>query len=150
MDNICHHLLQFLLQDVQWSVTAAFVLPYRQWQLFFVHLLILVQWNAVYLHRYSRHHIRRFLLHYEGVKGFCVHLFVSHDIGCYVFSASFLFKGLDRHIPDARILAYHALHLFQFYAEAAYLYLSVTTTHKLHVAVREITHHIACTVTTQS
>ena len=108
-----------------------------------VHLLVLVQRNAVDLHRGGRDHVRRFLFANESVEGLDVHLLVTDDVGGDELSTILIIKSLHSSILDAWELANHGLHFLEFDTETTNLYLTVFTSHKLDVAVGEVTHNIA-------
>ena len=113
-----------------------------------IHLLVLVQRDGVNLHRGSRNHVGRLLLADEGVQLLDVHLLITDDIGCNVLAAVLVVEGLDGGILDAWELADDSLHLLQLDAEATNLNLSVTTPHKLDVAISQIAHDVARTIDT--
>ncbi len=144
-----YHIVQLLLQHIERSLRGITLhgglLRLRQCPL--IHLLVLVQRYAVYLHRRGRHHVRRLLIHDKGVQRLDVHLAVAHYVGSYILSPALFVKGLHGDILDAGVLAYDALHLLQLYAEAADLHLSVPAAHKLYVAIGQIAHYVAGAVT---
>ena len=141
--------MDFFLQHVHRHIAlflghGGFLLRFGQ--RFLVHFLILIQRNSLNLHRHGRNHIRRFLVHNEVVQCFDVYLLVADDIGCDKLASTFLVEGLHRSILDARELTNDSLHFGQLDTETANLHLTVTATHELDVAVRQITHYITCPV----
>ena len=112
-----------------------------------VHLLVLVQRDAVNLHRRGRNHVRWFLLSYELVQLFHIHRLAAHHVCRNELSARRAVKGLHRSVADAGELAYDGLNLLQFYAEAAYLHLSVPAPHELYIAVGQVAHNVAGAIT---
>ena len=62
--------MQFLLQDIHGHVGFLYdgSLLLGLWQCLLVHLLVLVQWYGVDLHRHSRHHVRRLLVEDEVIQ----------------------------------------------------------------------------------
>ena len=136
--------MQRLLQHVEgcgYLFTLRFVLfaslGFRQG--FLVHLLVLVERDAFYLHGHGRHHVRRLLVENEIVKCLNVNLLVSHDVGCNELAiATLLVKSLHGSVLNARELTDDGLHLFQFDAEATNLHLSVAASNKLDVAIGQV------------
>ena len=130
--------MQFLLQHVHRHVALFHdsLFHFRLWQCLLVHLLILVQWNLLNLHRYGRHHIRRFLIKDEVVQCLNVYLLVADDIGSNELTGTFTFhvEGLHRSILDAWELTDDGLYFFQLDAETTNLHLSVAAAYKLDVA----------------
>ena len=127
---------------------------YRYWFLFrlrqrpFVHLLILVQRNTVYLHRDSRYHIRRLLFQNKPIQGFNIYLFITDDIGGNELTSSFLIKCLDSRILDARKLTDNTFHFFQFDTETTDFHLTIPTPYELNIAGRQVADYIARTINT--
>ena len=149
-DDGYHHRLQFLLKHVQrgtrTTVALYRVLLLRLRQSFLVYLLVLVQRDTVNLHRHSRHHVGRLLLHDEVVQLADIHLLIADDVGSDELAATRVVEGLHGDILDASVLADDGLHLFQLNAEAANLHLSVLTPDELYVAIRQVAHHVAGSV----
>ena len=100
-----------------------------------VHLLILVERNAVDLHGGSRHHIGRLALGNEIVELLDVDLFIAHHISSNVFTTILILEGLHGGILDAWILTDDSLHFLQFDAETANLHLSIATTDELDITI---------------
>ena len=150
VDDASNHLMQLLLQHVHGHVglfhCCGLLLRLRQGAL--VHLLVLVQWYAVDLHRHGRHHIRRFLIEDEVVQDLNVNLLVADDIGSNELAATFLVEGLHGSVLDAGELANNALHFLQFDAETTNLHLTVATTDKGDIAVWQIADDVARTIDT--
>ena len=140
--------LQLLFQHVQRAIAIVLRSSTHFWfgQCSLVHLLILIQWNTLYLHRNSRHHIRRLLVHDEGVERLHIYGLFTHDIGCNELAASFILKGLYGNVFDIGIFSYHALHLFQFDAEATNLHLSIATPNKFQIAIGQVAYDVARSV----
>ena len=115
-------------------------------KLFLVHLLVLIQRNAVNLHRSSRNHIRWLLLADESVQILDIHLLIADDVGSNELAAVLVVESLYGGILDAWVLADNGLYFFQLDAEAANLHLSVLTSHKLDVSIWQIAYDIASTV----
>ena len=70
IDNLCNDAMNFLFQDIHRHIALHLCLHsllLRLWQCLFVHLLILVQRNSLYLHRYGRHHVWWLLVEDEVV-----------------------------------------------------------------------------------
>ena len=145
VDDVGYDLVQLLLQHVHGHVGlldgGSFLLGFGQGAL--VHLLVLVQRDAVDLHRHGRHHVRRLLVQNEVVEGLNVHLLVAHDVGSDELAAALLVKGLYRGILDAGELADDTLDLLELDAETANLYLAVAASHKLDVARGQVTNYVA-------
>ena len=123
-------------------------LDLRRRQCTFVHFLVLVERNNVNLHRGSRNHIRRFALADERIECLYVNRFVAHDIRSDILTAVRVVKRLHRSILDALKLTDNRLYLLELNAESADLNLSVPTTDKLDISVRQVTHYIARAVAT--
>ena len=147
-----NHVVQFLFEHVHRNVRLfhghRLFLGFGQCP--FVHFLVLVQRNGVYLHGDRRYHVWRFLVEDEAVECLNVDGLVAHDVGCNEFSATRRLLSVAIHIEclhggilDARELTYHAFHLFQLDAEPANLHLSVASSHKLDVSVGQIAHDVA-------
>ena len=138
--------MDFLLQHVHRHIALhlglrCFLFGLREG--FLVHLLVLVERNPVDLHRYSGHHVRRFLLHDEVVQCLDVNGFISNNIGCDELAAALLVEGLHGGVLDTWELADDTLDLFELDAESTNLDLSVLASHELDVAIREIAHDVA-------
>ena len=113
----------------------------------FVHFLVLVERYSVYLHRHSRHHIRRLPVHDEGIESLYVYLLVADYISRYELASAFReIKCLHGSIFYVVELPYYRFHFFQFDAEAAYLDLSVFAAYELNRSVCTVTHYVACTI----
>ena len=110
----------------------------------------MVQRDAVDLHGHCRHHIRRFLVEDEVVQSLDVNLLVAYDVGGDELStvSTFLIEGLHRSVLDTRELTDDGFHLFQLDTEAADLHLSVSSTHKLYVARRQVAYDVARAIDT--
>ena len=119
---------------------------YRLRQRAAVDLLILVQRNGFYLHRCSRHHIRRLLIHDEAVQCLDVYLFIGHDVCGNVFSASRIVESLNGSILDARELSDYSFHFLKLNAETANLYLTVFAAYEFDITIVAIAHDIASTI----
>ena len=78
----------------------------------------------------------------EAVQSLNVHLFVADDVSSDKLTAVLVIESLHGNVVDAGELADYCFHLFQLDAEAANLHLSVTTSHKLNVAVGQITDDV--------
>ena len=139
--------LQHVHRHVRLLDNGCFLFWFRQSPL--VHLLILVQWDSIYLHRHGRHHIRWFLVHDKLVECLDIYLLVANDISSNELTTAILIEGLHGSILDARELTDDALHLLQFDTESTYLHLSVTAPHKLDVAIGQETYDITCTIGAQ-
>ena len=144
--------MQLLLQHVQRSLSRLLLCHSNRLNRLrkgpLVHLLVLVERDGFDLHRNGRHHVGWLLVEDEVVESLDVHLLIAHDIGCDELTATTAFhiESLHSDILDAWEFADDSLHLFQFDAEATDLYLSILTSHKLDVAVRQIAHNIAGTI----
>ena len=108
-----------------------------------VHLLVLVEWNGVDLHGGRRNHVWRFLLTDESIQLLDVHLLVADNVGGNELATILVIKGLHGSILDARELTNNSFHFLQLNAEATNLHLTIFTSHKLDVAIREVTHNVA-------
>ena len=109
-----------------------------------VHLLILVQGNAVQLHEGRRHHVGGFPAADEIRELSEIKLCVRNDIGRDVFAAEGLvLKGLDGDVADAVVFADDALDLGELDTEAADLDLTVVAADEVDPAVIETPHNIA-------
>ena len=141
-----------LLKDIEWC--SRFRLCFfsstedRLRQRPTVHLLVLVQWNGIDLHRDCRHHVGRFLIHDEAVHGLDVNLFVRHDVGGNELSAGGIVKGLHGSILDAGVLAYDGFHLFQLDTETTDLHLTILAAYELDVTIFTVAHNVARTIDT--
>ena len=138
--------MQFLFQYVHRHVALHFSrsgLLFRFRKGFLVHLLVLVERDALDLHRHSRHHVRRFFIHDEVVEGFDVNLLICNDISCDEFAAALFVKGLHSSILDTGELKDDTFDLLEFDAETADLHLSVFAPHELDVTVGKIAHDVA-------
>ena len=145
--------MQFLLEDVKGHVGVSFGsghwLHLRCRQGFLVDLLVLVERYAVYLHRDSRHHIRRLLVEDEVIERIDIDGLVADDIRCTELTSAFGIKRLHGDILDALELADDRLYLFEFDAEASYLHLTVTSSDEGQVSVRQIADDISGLVDTR-
>ncbi len=150
INDLCDDAVDFLLQHIHRHVGLHnfFHFLFRFRKGFLVHFLVLVERNAVDLHRHGRHHIRWLLVEDKIVQSVDVHLLVADDIGRDEFAASFLVERLHRSILDVRELTDDSLHFLQFDAEAADFHLTVLTSHKLNIARGQITYDVAGTVDT--
>ena len=108
----------------------------------------MVQRDTVYLHGSGRNHIRWFLLTDEVIQILDLHLFVTDDICCDVFTTVLIVESLYGSIFDTREFTDNSLHLFQLDTETTDLYLSVSTSHKLDIAIGQVTNDITGTVDT--
>ena len=142
--------MQFLLQDIQRSsllCTLYFVTLYLRFgQGTLVHFLVLVERYRIDLHRHRRHHIRRFLIHDEGIECLDIDLLIADDIGCNELTATRVIEGLHRCIFDTLELANDGFHLFELDTETADLDLSVLAADELDLAVKTIAYDIACPI----
>ena len=147
-NNVCHHLVQLLFQYIHRHIAflhnGSLLLRFRQRT--FVHLLVLIQWDDINLHRHSRYHIRWFLVEDEIVECLDVYLLVADNVCSNELSSTIFIKSLDGSIFDTRELTDDSFHLFQFDTETTYLHLSITTSHKLDVAIGQITNDVARTI----
>ena len=136
--NGCNHLVQFLFQHIHRHVTLLHdsLLHFRLRQRTLVHLLVLVQWNSVNLHRHGRYHVRWLLVEDEVIQCLDVYLLVADDIGSNKLTGTLAFhvEGLYGGVLDARELADDGLYFFQLNAGTTNLHLSVATTYELNVA----------------
>ena len=150
----CTHLVhgEYLLEDVaeeflelicRLHIITVACRNHRSRQCLAVHLLILVERNAVYLHGGSRHHIGRLALSNEIIELLDVDLFIAHHISSNVLTTILILEGLHGGILDAWILTDDSLHFLQFDAETANLHLSIATTDELDITIRKVTHNIA-------
>ena len=147
IDDLCDDVVNFLLQHIHGNVAfhiSSFLFGFGKG--FLVHLLVLVQRNTVNLHRYSRHHVWWFLVEDEVVQRLYVHLLVTDDVSSNELSATFLIEGLHSNILNAWVLADDSLHFRKLNTETANLHLSVATTYKLDVSIRQIAHDVSGTV----
>ena len=144
--NLGDNLVQLLLEHVHGHVallddSGSLLLGLGQRAL--VHLLVLVERNGVDLHRHGRNHVGWLLVEDEVVERLDVDGRVAHDVGSDKLAATFLVKGLNRCVLDARELADDAFHLLELDAETANLHLAVAASHKLNVATGQIAHNVA-------
>ena len=152
VDDTRNHLVQLFFQHVQWGGSQFLAIHFSLftslglWQGALVHLLILVQRNSVDLHRHSRNHIRRLLVEDEVVERLDIDVRVADNISSDELAAIFVVESLYGSVLDARELADDSLHLFQLDAEATNLHLSVFTTHKLDVAIGQVTYDITSAI----
>ena len=149
VDDLGDDAVDFLLQHIHRHIAlhhglGRFLFGLRKG--FLVHLLVLVERDALNLHCHGRHHVRRFLVQDEAVQSFDVNLLISHDIGCDELTTALFVEGLHRCILDAGELKDDTFHLFQLDAEATDLHLTVLASHKLDVAVGEVAHDVASAV----
>ena len=141
--------MQFLFQYVQGCIYGFYLSSFLLWlrQCLFVHLLVLVEGNGIYLHRHGRHHIRWFLVEDEVVQSLDVYLLIADDVGGNELTiSSFLVVCLYRSILDAWEFTNHALHLFQFDAEATNLHLTILSSDELDIPVGQVAHNVACAI----
>ena len=145
IDNVGDYLVDFLFQHIHWHIDifGGSRLLFRLGQCTLVHLLVLVQWDGINLHGHSRYHIGRLLVQNEVVERFNIHLVIADDIGRNELAATFLVKGLNRCILNARELADDTLDLLQLDAETTNFHLTVAATHKLDIARGQIANDIA-------
>ena len=108
-----------------------------------VYLLILVQRNALNLHRRSRHHIRRLSFEDEVVQRLDIHRSITHNISRNKLAATLVVECLYGDILDARKLLDDTFHLAHLNTETANLHLSVTTTNKLQIAIGQPANNVA-------
>ena len=111
-----------------------------------VHLLVLIEWNGVNLHRYRGHHVRRFLVKNKLIECLDIDLLVADDVGGNELASAILVESLNRSILDAGEFADDALYLLEFNAEATNLHLAVASSHKLDVTVGQESHDVARTI----
>ena len=153
VDDARNHLVKFLFKDVHRSLYRLLRLSRnrlnRLWQCLLVHLLVLVQWYGVDLHRHSRNHIRRLLVEDEIVERLDIDFRVADNISSDELAVTALFiEGLYGSILDTGKFTDHALHLFQLDAEATNLHLSVLATYELDIAVGQIAYDVASAIYT--
>ena len=150
MDDLPDHLQKLPLQLVLWRLSRLLLCHsnrldwFRQCPL--IDLLVLVQGDALYLHRRGGYHVRRFPLQDEIVQRLDVYLLVADDIGSDELASAFFIEGLHGHVPDAGELLDDTLYLAHLDAEAADLHLTVATADELQIAVRQPAHDVACMV----
>ena len=82
----------------------------------------------------------------EVVQSLDVNGFIRNDIGCDELAATFFVEGLHGGILDARELKDDAFNFLKLDAEATNLDLAVFTSHKLDIAIGEITDDVTGTV----
>ena len=102
----------------------------------------MVQRNSLNLHCYGRHHVWWFLVKDETVQSLNVHLFVADDVSSDKLTAVLVIESLHGSVVDAGELADYCFHLFQFDTETANLNLTILASHKLNVAVGQITDDV--------
>ena len=139
--------MQFLLQHVERSLFPLLLHSNRLdrlWQRPLIHLLILIQRNGLNLHGGSRDHIGWLLVEDEVVQRLDIYLLVADNIcrNKLTAAASFLIEGLNRSIFYARELTDHGFHFLQLDTETANLHLSVATTYKSDITIRQITYDV--------
>ena len=78
-------------------------LRFRLGEGLYVHFLVHVKRNGIYLHGNGRHHVRRFLAADKIIQCLNINFFRAHQIGCQEFSGSRsrLVKGLYGNILDS-------------------------------------------------
>ena len=139
--------VDLLFQHVQRSGDLCLVAFLYLWfglrKLFFVDLLVLIERNAVDLHRDGRHHIGRLVLSDEFSHRFHVNRLVGDDVSGDVLTAAGLVVSLNGSVLDAGEFADDALDLAELDAEAADLHLTVVSTDKVRTAVAHEAHDIA-------
>ena len=113
-----------------------------------VHFLVLIQGNGIDLHRHGRHHIRRFLIHDEGIERLDIDLLIADDICGDELTTTRIVKGLDGRILDAFELTNDSFDFFELDTETADLDLSILAADELDLAVMAVTHDIAGAINT--
>ena len=108
----------------------------------------MVQRDSIDLHRHSRHHVWWLLVKDEIFQCLDIYLLITNDIGSNELTSAFLIKGLHSSIFDTWELANDCLYFLQFDTETANLHLSIITTHKLDIAIRQIAHDVAGAINT--
>ena len=114
----------------------------------YIHLLVYVEGDGVYLHGNRRHHVRGFLAGDELVQLLDVDLLGAHDVGCQELAGAHagLVKGLHRHILDVREFPNDGLHFLELDAETADLDLAVLSAHKFYLSVFPLTDDVSGSV----
>ena len=146
IDDLCDDGVDFLLQHIHGHIALLYelgglLLGFGKG--FLVDFLVLVERNAVYLHGDGRYHVRWFLVEYETVEGIDVYLLVADDVGSEELAAIIIVESLNGDVLDAGELADYGLDFGKLDAESAYLHLSVTASHKLDIAVRQVAYDVS-------
>ena len=109
-----------------------------------VNLMVIVQWNLIYLHHHLGHHVHGLLLCHMVFDGFTVEFAFSGDIRHDICAVQRVAGRLHRHACHTWTGLYDGLHLAQLYAETAYLDQSVAPSGKQQGAVCASAHEVAC------
>ena len=148
MDHLSDRLHQFALQLVlrwrQLHDSRSRLLRLRQRPL--IDFLVLVQGDALNLHRRRWYHVRWFAFQDEVVQCFDIYLLIADHIGCNILSAVFVIEGLHGDVFDSRELLDNSFHFAHLDTEAANLHLTVATAYELQVAVWQPAHDIASAI----
>ena len=153
--------MQFLLEDIEGSRLLNALLGggrssslsggrFGLRQGTFIDFLVRVERYSVNLHRYRRHHVRRFAVGDEGIEFVDIDLLVADDIGSDELTAIRVIEGLYGSILDAGELANDGFDLFELDTETADLHLSVPSADKLNIAVLAVVNDVAGFVATQA
>ena len=130
---------QLLFQYVEWG-HMLFLFPGLRFRLgegLYVHFLVHVKRNGIYLHGNGRHHVRRFLAADKFIKCLNINFFRAHQIGCQKLSGSRsrLVKGLYGNILDSGEFTDYGFHFLELDPEAADLHLTVFPAHEFNFPI---------------